>query len=185
MQRININGTSGSGKTTFAARLAAKLGYPHIELDSIYHLPNWGERPTEEFRELVSGIVAHDHWVIDGNYTKVFDIVWARADTVIFLDYPLPLVLWRLTRRTFARGLLRKELWHGNRESLLRHLFTRDSLFLWVLQTYKKRRRKYWEGVNSPACKHIRFIRFTSPGQAAAFLRTLEADVSDESDRSD
>src|SRR5688500_18127460 len=103
MRRVNVSGTSGSGKSTFARRLAQRLEVPYVELDALYHRPNWETTPKDEYRAAVAIVAAEDAWVIDGNYTSTRDIVLARADTVVFLDYPLPVVLWRLTKRTLRR----------------------------------------------------------------------------------
>ena len=62
-----------------AKRVAATLQTPHIELDALHWLPDYQERPDDEFRELVSSIVAEERWVVDGNYNMVRDIVWQRA----------------------------------------------------------------------------------------------------------
>src|SRR4051812_23251994 len=105
-RRINVVGTSGSGKTTMARDLAGILGVPHVELDALHWGPNWTEEPDEVFRERVDTLLVGDGWTTDGNYRTVRDIVWGRADTVVWLDYSLPLILWRLSRRTFGRALL-------------------------------------------------------------------------------
>ena len=68
------------------------------------------------------------------------DLVWGRAELLVWLDYPLPLVLGRVVRRTLQRIVTREELWSGNREQW-RHLFTRESLWLWALQTHHRRRK--------------------------------------------
>ena len=99
-RRIVVTGTTGSGKTTFARALAARLGLPHAEQDAWNHLPGWQEAPVEQFRAAVDTFTAQPGWVMDGNYTKANDIGWARADTLIWLDYAAPLVFWRLLRRT-------------------------------------------------------------------------------------
>lgn len=83
-------GNSGSGKSTLGAALAARLGVPYVELDSIFHQPGWAELPRHEFRARVGALVGGDTWVIDGNYTAVRDLVWARADTVVWIDLPVP-----------------------------------------------------------------------------------------------
>ena len=87
LRRVVVVGSSCSGKTTLAKRIADDLGIQHIELDAIHWMPNWVERPPEELRKLTAAAVAQDRWVIDGNYLVVRDIVWERATTVIWLDY--------------------------------------------------------------------------------------------------
>jgi len=87
-QRISVVGTSGSGKTTVGRAIADRLGIPFIELDALAWLPGWVNRPLAELRELVDERTRGPMWVVDGNYSKVRDLVWGRADTVVWLDYP-------------------------------------------------------------------------------------------------
>ena len=103
-RRIVVTGTTGSGKTTLALAVASRLGLPHAEQDAWNHLPGWQEAPLAQFRAAVDTFTAQTAWVMDGNYTKANDIGWARADTLIWLDYSAPLVFWQLLRRTLRRG---------------------------------------------------------------------------------
>jgi len=114
-KRISVVGTTGSGKTTFARELAQRLGVPHVELDALHWEPNWTEAPLEVFRARVDLALRGEAWVIDGNYSKVRDIIWSRADTVVWLDYALPIILWQLLKRTLKRVFIREELWGKNR----------------------------------------------------------------------
>jgi len=142
-QRINVVGTSSVGKSTLAASIAALLQVPHVELDALYWEPNWTGAPREVLRTRLRSALAGDAWVVDGNYAMVRDLVWARAEAVVWLDLPLRTVLWRYLRRTVRRVGRREELWGGNRERLSMHLFSRDSLLWWILTTYRRRRREY------------------------------------------
>ncbi|MDQ2853407.1 MAG: adenylate kinase [Chloroflexota bacterium] len=142
-RRINVVGTSSVGKTTLAARLAELLNVPHVELDALHWEPNWTEAPTDVLRERASAAIAGEGWVVDGNYAKVRDLVWARAEAVVWLDLPLRQILSRYLRRTVRRVAGREELWAGNRERLSMHLVSRDSLLWWILSTYRLRRREY------------------------------------------
>ena len=173
LNRILVVGTTGSGKTTMASRLAAKLDIPHTELDSLNWGPDWTMRPNEEFRALVDQASNGDRWVIDGNYSRIRDITWPRADTIVWLDYSLPRVLWRLWWRTIRRTLTQQDLWSGNRERLYTHFFTRDSLFLWALQTYKRRRREYPALLALPENSHLTLMCFRNPSQANRWLVSL------------
>ena len=142
-RRINVVGTSASGKTTLAASLAELLAVPHIELDALHWEPNWTEAADDVMRKRVSVAIAADGWVVDGNYASVRDLVWARAEAVVWLDLPLRSILWRYGSRTVRRLVGRQELWSGNRERLTMQLFTRESLLWWILSTYSRRRRDY------------------------------------------
>ncbi len=163
-------GTTGSGKTALARRLAERLGYPYVELDALHWNPNWTSTPADEFRVRVARAVEGDAWVVDGNYTKVRDVVWNRADTIVWLDYPIPVILWRLLRRTLRRVLTRQEVWAGNRENLRTAIFSRDSIFLWALQTYRKLRRAYSAIPADPARAHLTLVRLRSPRACATWL---------------
>ncbi|HZU13298.1 MAG TPA: AAA family ATPase [Chloroflexota bacterium] len=170
MQRVVVVGTSGSGKTTLARNLACRLGVPHVEMDALHWEPNWQMASIPVFRERVSAALASDSWVTDGNYSKVRDIVWSRADTVVFLDYGFPLVMRRLFWRTVRRAVRGEELWNGNRESLAEAFFSRDSILLWALQTYRKNRRRYAELFQQPEYRHLRIVHLHSPREAERWL---------------
>jgi adenylate kinase family enzyme len=163
-RRYVVVGTSGSGKTTFARALAEHLGVAHLELDALHWLPDWEMRPEEEFRGLVRRrLNAESSWVVDGNYSKVRDIVWERADAVIWLDLPRPVVMWRVFWRTARRTLLRKRLWNGNVESLRAALFDSESIVRWAWNTYEKRRREYPQLVGEPQYRHLDLFRIRDP----------------------
>src|ERR1700730_12536180 len=102
--RIAVVGTSGAGKTTLSGRLASRLGYPHIELDAFQHGPNWQQATVEELRERTDPARAGDRGVCDGNYEAVRDLVWGRADQLVWLDYERPLIMVRVVRRSVWRG---------------------------------------------------------------------------------
>src|SRR2546423_2625807 len=85
--RLVVVGTSGSGKTTIAVRLARALGVPHVELDALQHGRDWEQATDTQLRERAAGATTGDGWVVDGNYSAVRDVVWPRATAVIWLDY--------------------------------------------------------------------------------------------------
>lgn len=173
MRRVSVVGNSGSGKSTLARRLAALLGVPHLELDAVNHQRNWRPLPLDEFRARVADAVAGDGWVIDGNYTAVRDLVWARADTVIWLDLPRRTVMRQVLLRTIRRGATRQELWNGNRETL-RTLFRWDpeeSVVRWAWVKHAHYRERYTEAIADPANGHLRFLRVRSHAQVRALLR--------------
>lgn len=172
-QRLSVVGTSGSGKTTVASQIAQRLGIPHVELDALHWGPDWTPAPLDVFRERVARVLDGDSWAVDGNYSKVRDIVWSRADTVVWLDYALPVIMWQLVQRTARRSLTREELWGGNRESLRRAVLTRDSILLWALQTYWRRKREYPILLSEPGCAHLLVVRLGSPRETRNWLASL------------
>jgi adenylate kinase family enzyme len=142
-RRIVVVGSSGSGKTTLAAALAVELGIPHVELDAIHWLPDWQGRSRDEFRMLTREAVSAEAWVCDGNYSPVRDIVWGRANTLIFLNYSFTLVLRRVLWRTIRRVFTRQRLYSGNRESFRQAFLSSDSIIWWMISTYRRRRKEY------------------------------------------
>ena len=169
-QRISIVGTSGSGKTTLAKNISQQLQIPHIELDALHWEPNWAEATDEVFRVRVSAALKGDRWVVDGNYSKVRDLVWGRADTVVFLDYPFLTVLGQLLHRTIRRSLTQEELWSGNQESIRKSFFSQDSILVWMLKTYSKNRSKYPVLLQQSEHKHLSFVHLRSPKITAQWL---------------
>jgi adenylate kinase family enzyme len=172
MQRVVVVGATGSGKTTFARALAQRQGLPFIEMDALYwYLPNWQAPDREAMRKVMDQATLGLSWVIDGNRSHVRDLVWARADTLVWLDYPLPLILWRLCKRTLKRIITKEVLWGHNRETLA-HSLSRDSLILWLLKTQPRHRREYPRLRQEPAYQHLRWVHLTSPQAAQAWLDT-------------
>jgi len=116
--RIVVIGPSGSGKTRLSARLGELLHARHVEIDALWHGPNWESCGPDELRRRVSAATEGDDWVCDGTYhTIIGDLVLERAETVAWLDLPVPLVMWRLVRRSWVRKRDRVVLWNGNVEA--------------------------------------------------------------------
>ncbi len=172
-RRIIITGTTGSGKTTLARQLAERLALPHIELDALYWEPNWTPAAPEVFRARVAQALSGDTWVADGNYSSARDLIWSRADMLIWLDYPFPLILWRICKRGLARSLKRVELWHGNRETLHTAFFSPNSLWLYALKTHFRRRKEYPAVLAAPEHAHLTVIHLRSPHATQDWLASL------------
>jgi adenylate kinase family enzyme len=160
-RRICIIGPSASGKTTLSKTIAQRTGIDHIEIDAIYHGPNWAQPP--DFTERVYDALERERWIADGNYMNYVSIL-GKADLIIWLDYPFRIVLWRVLRRTAYRLVSRKPLWNGNRETL-RLTFSKESIILWVFQTYWKRKEMFprllasHEGIEQLIFRHPRHTR--------------------------
>jgi len=166
MPRIHVIGTGGAGKTVIAARLAFALQVPHIELDSIFWQENWQHSETGFFQQAVREVLAGDDWVTDGNYSKVRQIIWGRAEVVVWLDYPFWTVFLRLLRRSVRRAISRELLWGTNRESFSKLFFSRESLLFYVIRDFKKRRKLYEHLFQESEFEGIRFVRLRTPRQA-------------------
>ncbi len=167
-QRIAIVGVTGSGKSTLARELAARLGYTYIELDALHWMPDWVEAPTDQFRERLAELLKAECWIVDGNYSKARDLIWAQAELLVWLDYPLWVIWWRLARRTWRRVHSGELLWNGNRERW-RAFFSRDSLFLWAVQSRQKHHRTY-PLLLSTEYAHLQVVRLYSPQETQRWL---------------
>jgi len=169
--RICVVGVTGSGKSTLASDLARRLQLPFVELDALYWGPDWTACSDEELRQRADEVIRGDAWVVDGNYSSIRDLTWPRAEAVVWLDYPLPLILWRLWKRTWKRVLTKENLWGTNTEILWPQFFSKDSLFLWALKTYWKRKRTYTDLLSRPEYASLRVYHFKSPRETEAWLR--------------
>ena len=173
-QRISVVGTTGCGKTTVARELSRFLNLPHIELDALYWDENWTGVSDSVFEERVRAAVEGERWVIDGNYSRIRHLVWGRAQTVVFLDYTFGIVFWQLLKRTFRRSFSGEVLWSGNRESFSKSILSRDSILLWMLQTYRRRRRNYAKYFQWAKYAHLQVVHLRNPQMTEAWLKSLK-----------
>jgi adenylate kinase family enzyme len=171
-RRICVVGTTGSGKSTLASELARRLELPYVELDALHWGPNWTHCSDEEMRQRAEQATRGDAWVVDGNYGFIRKLIWPRAEAVIWLDYPLGLILWQLWKRTWKRALMNETRWGTNKERLWPQFFSKDSLFLWALQTYQRRKRTYTALLSAPEYASLIFIHLKSPRETEAWLRS-------------
>jgi adenylate kinase family enzyme len=176
VRRISVVGNSGSGKTTLAREIGQRLGIPFLELDGVFHQPHWTQLDRDEFRSRVEAFVGKDAWVVDGNYRdQIGDIVLTRADAIVWLDLPRRTVMAQVTRRTIGRGLLRRELWNGNRESL-RKVLSRDpdtSIIRWAWTQHDNYRARYDAEISDPANAHLEVIRLQSRRAISEWLQGI------------
>ncbi len=174
MQRIVIIGTTGSGKSTLALALAGRLNAVVIEPDALYWAANWQPITNTVFQARVVEATTAERWVFAGNYSSVYNLIWARADTLIWLDYPFALVFWRLFRRTVRRIRSQEDLWGtGNVETWRKQFLSADSLFIWLIKTYARRKREIPARLRQPEHAHLTVIRFRSPREADRWLRSI------------
>lgn len=173
--RLVVIGTTSSGKSTLAEKIAKRFDLRFIELDALHWEPNWQEAPLEVFRERVRAATQAERWIVAGNYSVVRDLVWTKAEAVIWLDYPFLLVLNQLTRRTFKRWWTQELLWGTNREPFWVHfkLWSKDSLFHWLFATYWRRKWETPKLLSLPEHRHLKLIHFRHPREAEEWLERL------------
>lgn len=168
MKRVMIVGCSGAGKSTLARRLARLTDLPVTHLDQIYWTPGWITRPREETRRLIEEVVQGDRWIFEGNHSSSFGLRVARADTVIFLDFPIPLCLWRVVKRVITHfGRVRPDMAEGCPEGI-------DWVFLrWIMGYRGNLRPEILEMIDG-APAHVTVHRLTGPAAVDAFVAGME-----------
>ena len=171
-ERILILGRTGSGKTTLARQLAAALHVPHIELDSLYFGSDFSTAPLPVLRERTRAAVAGERWVTDGNKRAVRDLVWPRADTIVWLDYPFSVSVWRLAKRARRRtSTLKAEAGEaGSRTRLPVQLLAAAKGVLRALRSHAGQRREYPRMFADPANRHLAVVRLRSPRATREWL---------------
>ena len=172
-----VVGRTGSGKTTLARELATLLGVPHVELDSLYFGPGFSTAPLDVLRERTTAAIAGDRWVTDGNKRAVRDLVWPRADTIVWLDYSLGVSLWRLGKRARWRTaqLTAEAAKTGRRAGLPRQLLAAARGVLTALRSHAGQRREYRQLFADPVNAHLAVARLDSPRATREWLARVTA----------
>ena len=173
--KINVIGSSGSGKTTFGKRIAKALDMPFIELDAIFWKPGWQQSSDDEFYPKIEAALSQNTWVLDGNYSRSIPIKWRDVDLVVFVDRSFLRTIYQAAKRAVSRIISKEELWEGtgNRESV-RNLFSRDSIVLWAIGQYRTARTRYEGYTRDKQFSHIRFVRVSSRNELDQLIEELK-----------
>jgi adenylate kinase family enzyme len=172
--RIVLVGVSGNGKTTLARRLADELDIAHIELDALCHLPDWKEASDADFRREVAARMTSPGWVVDGSYQrKLGGLTYDHADIVVWLDLPLPVVLYRLVGRALVDIVTQRNLFNGNRQSFRMAFVEKDSLVAYAIKEHFRRRREDPAKLTALAARGIQVVRLRSPSEVERWVAAL------------
>jgi adenylate kinase family enzyme len=180
-QRVQVLGNSCSGKSTVGLRLSKALGVPLVELDALNWEPGWvglNDTNPEELDRRFREATTSDGWVVAGSYSGFSQrAFWARLQTVVCLDLPVPQLLWRMLTRSWRRWRSRELLWGTNEERFWPQLMfwrKEDSLLWWIVTQQARKRDRFVECMADPQWGHIRFVRLTSSREIEAFIRSVE-----------
>lgn len=174
-ERILILGRTGSGKTTLARELAETLDLPHVELDSLYFGPRFSTVPLPVLRERTQEAVGAPRWVTDGNKKAVRDLVWPRADTIVWLDYPLAVSLWRLAKRAKRRtaSINADVASTGQRRGRSTQMISAARGVTTALRSHRGQRTEYPAMFAQPANQHLAVVRLRSPRATRRWLNRV------------
>lgn len=177
MNRVVVVGSSGSGKTTVARRLAESLHLRHLEMDTVFHRDGWANQAHDDFLPILEQFTQAEQWVVDGNYTShgVRDVVWPRADTFVWLDLPRRTTMSRVVHRTLRRVFTREELWGGVKEPFS-NIYSRDrykNIIVWTWTRHAHTREKFETAMTDGSWDHAAVIRLQSPSEVKRFLETV------------
>jgi len=174
MRKILLIGAGGSCKSVLAGRIAAQTGLPLIHLDALFWKPGWVETPRDEWKQIVEELVRGDAWVMDGNYGGTLDLRLAACDTVVFLDFPPVISIWRvLKRRVQFRNNPRPDAGRDCPEHL------NWEFLRWIWTYRKKRRPKILEKLSVAEAKGKQVIVLRDNKELEDFVVLLNARASD------
>ncbi|MBI3965291.1 MAG: adenylate kinase, partial [Chloroflexi bacterium] len=170
---IVILGSGGAGKSTLARQLGALLGLPVVHLDTLFWRAGWVETPRDERLPLLEQVVRSDAWILDGSWAGTgLSLRLAAADTILFLDLPRTLCLYRVVSRWLAfRGRTRPDLPEDCPERL-------DPEFArWIWEFPYRHRPRLLRAIAAHQDGR-RVVRLRSTSAASAFLDAVRAEIS-------
>lgn len=178
-RRFHVIGNSGSGKSTLAACLAGVVPAPVVELDALNWEPGWvglNETNPVEFERRIRAATAGNAWIVAGSYSGFAKrVFWDRVEYVVWLDFPVPVLIWRVLKRAWQRWRTRELLWGTNYERFWPQLavWRRESLVWWIVTQQERKRREMRAAMTDPQWSHIRFVRLTSRVEIERFVALL------------
>lgn len=177
-RRILVIGNSCSGKSVLGELLAAVLGLKFVELDALNWEAGWvglNEKNPEELERRIRDATDGDEWVVAGSYIRFSQrVFWPRLETVVWLDLPMPQLVWRMLIRSWRRWRSKELLWGTNYEKFWPQLMVwrgEDSLLWWIVTQHRRKRRRMLSYQRDPRWRHIRFLRLRSSAEVETFVR--------------
>lgn len=171
MKRILVIGSSGAGKSTFAKRLGTATGVKVIHLDQIHWKPNWTEPPKEEWRATLEDALKGEAWIMDGNFGGTMEMRMAACDTVIFLELPRLVCIYRILKRVARHyGKKRPDMAEGCNEKF-------DWKFIKWVWNYPEKTKPKAEAIMNKFRDEKTVIRLTSRKEIESFFARFSSDA--------
>ena len=170
MQRVMIVGGSGSGKSTLARWLGDCTGLPVYHMDHIHWTAGWQARPRDKRKELALEIENGSRWIFEGGFSTTYVHRVSRADTLIWIDLPVALRLWRVSKRLWQLyGQTRPDMAEGCAET-----FHAETLpfYRWIWRTRHSHRVQLQNLIDTQG-QGIRVHHLRSRAEVAAFQAGL------------
>lgn len=156
MRRVLVIGSGGSGKSTFAKRLGELIDIEVKHLDKFYWQPGWTKPAKDDWLQTVTELISGESWIIDGNFSGTLELRLNHCDTIVFLDMPRLMCLWRIVKRRLRyRNRFRPDMAEGCDEKL-------DLDFINWVWTYSRRSRP----------KVVRLLQEHSGSKQVVWLRS-------------
>ncbi|MEH2364403.1 adenylate kinase [Nostoc sp.] len=172
MKKVAVFGNAGGGKSTLSKRLSQITGLPLYVLDKIKYQSGGTELPHEDYKHAHQQILVTDQWIIDG--FGCMETLWPRldkADTLVFIDLPLYVHFWWVTKRFITGYFQPPEGWPKN-SPILRSSLT-SYRALWLCHKYLT--PKYREFIEqTQTIKNVYHIRSTK--EISQFLELIHAE---------
>lgn len=182
-RRIHVIGNSCSGKSTLGQQLAVRFGIPFVELDALNWEPDWAglnETDPEELERKIRDSTSGEAWVVAGSYESFSKrVFWPQVQTIIWLDFPMHILILRMIKRSWRRWRSAELLWGNNQERFWQQLMIwrkEDSLLWWIVTQYKRKRAGMLNNITNPEWSHINFIKLQSLSEIQEFLQLVESD---------
>ncbi|MQS18192.1 adenylate kinase [Streptomyces kaniharaensis] len=173
MRKIALFGPPATGKSTLARWLSAELGHPHTDLDDLLFTPD-GPLPLPEFRRQAGEITRQDTWIVEGNFSKLADVVWHRADVLVWLDFQLPLIMYRIVRRSLYQLTGYEDSPQARRLTWSKAFFSRRSLLRTAIRKYRNNRPRYVQQVSETADQGVKVVRLHSPREVRRWMELMK-----------
>lgn len=170
MKKVAVFGNAGGGKSTLSKRLSEITGLPLHVLDKIKYQSGGIEVPQEDYKRAHEKILVTDQWIIDGFGCR--ETLWPRlneADSLVFVDLPLYVHFWWVTKRLITGRFKPPEGW-PEKSPILKSSLSSYRV-LWLCQKYlTPKYREYIKQVQST--KSVYHIRATE--QISQFFELIE-----------
>lgn len=175
LERISVVGPTCAGKTTLGKEISRSRNVPFYDLDEINYGPLWTKKAPDEFRKRTAEAASGPLWVISGKYSVVQDLIWNRASGVVWINLGFWTTFFRLLRRTYTRLVGGEVVFHGNKESVFRLLFSRNSVILWSIISYWVRRREFRSIMNGDSLPNLVWIELRTPREVDEFVLFIKS----------